>query len=407
VKPALVVALAAVTLALAASACRRSPGPAPEPAASASTKTDAAAIPVSSDLPAAASAGGQAAPATSGAPVAFRPVSHDAFGPRVLYTWTTAEQLAELRRDPTLLRRSRSARGKALFDEALERDTNPISKALVKALAQAKLTRRRFAWPSPWATVVGPEDERYGDRLVRVELRPEAILARFSPGSSPRWRFVDKNGQLVPTSTVITAPERLGAILHESPATATTRAFREFVLVSEAMIASWSLETAAIDAEIAASIDALERHDPGPEAALPAGEWAARVPDAWRSAPAASASASGSASALPAPPPPAYEASLAFAIEAYHPDPEHRAALLTALRAARAPAGSARPFEHRPAPPVASPFPDLTEPGVQKQNCVRHGTFVRCAPLPPSSRRAHDGRFCADPDGHMIDCPPR
>ena len=107
-------------------------------------------------------------------------VFHEQFARRTLYTWTTTEQIDELRRTGILLSRSESpAHGTSYAEQvldALARRGDPTA-LLVYPTGYAKA---RHAWASPWATRAGWPDEQYGDQLVRITLKREAIVLALS-----------------------------------------------------------------------------------------------------------------------------------------------------------------------------------------------------------------------------------
>jgi hypothetical protein len=336
-------------------------------------------------------------------------VFDDTFARPVLYTWTTDTQADELRATRVLLARSRSPkRGPSHFDSTLQRDADGTSAALARALRKAPLARRRFAWPAAYATILGFGKERYGDRLIRVELKPEAVVARYAPGTPSPWAFHDLKGHPVAASTVVDHPETLGAIYHvaqASPAAEGREAspgYREYVLCNEAMIASFSESTDAIRAEIDAEIAALRALAGSVSSGAAAGEPAGEADAAW----SAGVGNRARAAAAPDMPPRArYEASLAFGTPPYRPTQPRLAALITALARAR-PSGD--PLDHRPSGTAQASASAAAPPAptrVLKPRCIMDGSFERCTPLPPSRRFAHDGRWCADPvTGAMIAC---
>lgn len=180
---------------------------------------------------------------------------------RVLYTWTTKEQLPVLQKNRRLLFRSVSpASGPAMFDQLLTAGDDDDGLLRTEALKY-----RRFAWPNPWATLLGWEGERYGDVLIRVELRRDAFIGRFDAQgnaepttgeqqAADRWRFVDADGKVVSRAQVHAAPERLGAVYHivqGARGADGTGAFREYVLCNESMIARWEIATDAVTNRIA------------------------------------------------------------------------------------------------------------------------------------------------------------
>jgi hypothetical protein len=179
-------------------------------------------------------------------------VRRDAPVRKVLYTWTTRAQTEELRARPVLLTREVADGGEvSRFDAALADAPGPVPELLRKPGRRA----RRFAWPLPWATVMGWDGTGWGTDLVRVELKPEAITAVFSPGEP--WQFLDLEGRHVELRAVLAAPERLAVVYHVAPASAERPGLREHVIVGEQMIASWSLGTEEIRAAIAADAEAL------------------------------------------------------------------------------------------------------------------------------------------------------
>ena len=128
---------------------------------------------------------------------------------QVLYTWTTREQLAALRRTGVLLMRSESPTyGASLFDHALSIDQDPTSTAMASALATPRLAKRRFAWTAPWATLFGLADTTYGDELLRVVVRRDAVIGRYAPGEPSPWSFFDGRGNPVAVAEVVARNRR-------------------------------------------------------------------------------------------------------------------------------------------------------------------------------------------------------
>jgi hypothetical protein len=103
-------------------------------------------------------AGGMASPAKS-ALFADQVVWNMAPAQRVLYSWTTAEQIAELRRDRVLLTHTETAglgRGYAFTSiDALAARGSSSSHKLLGRLSQELFLKARFAWPHPWAARMG------------------------------------------------------------------------------------------------------------------------------------------------------------------------------------------------------------------------------------------------------------
>jgi hypothetical protein len=204
-------------------------------------------------------------------------IDDDRFARRTLYSWTTSEQVAALRRRPALLTRTESCTfGRSFYQQVIDARA-ARGDTVAQLLAGPAFTRLRFAWPSAWPTVVAPDaspapsgavptaaagDLPYGDQLLRVELRDMAVVARFD--SRRGWAFADVEGHAIPPAEALARPERIAAVYfvnHGDVADAEGRVrepYREYVLVNESQIARWSIGGDEARAEIAASIDALE-----------------------------------------------------------------------------------------------------------------------------------------------------
>jgi hypothetical protein len=189
-------------------------------------------------------------------------VSSDDFARSVFYTWTSPDQVAALRSSHALLvATSQSSLHPSPYLRLLaelRRSGQPGHELAQLLLEHSQLQGRRYAWISPFATVLGLGERTYGEALIEVVLRPEAIigrLARAPKGDSP-FRFVDLSGNPIPESQVMAHPERLAAIYHlrpQNPQEPTDFVpFREYILCNEAMVLSWSVGTEAIRARLAA-----------------------------------------------------------------------------------------------------------------------------------------------------------
>lgn len=172
--------------------------------------------------------------------------------PRVLYTWTTADQIARLSGHRMLLTRTESpTRGQTGFALRIAEHAEQTGSPTAALLSRPGLARHRYAWHNPWATALGWQEETYGDDLIAVELRDEAWMGIFDVQAEVPLRFVDMKGQAVSDAMVLASPERIGVILHRKPSTwvpdpkyytfgMTIPAYREYVLCNEAMIKRWS-----------------------------------------------------------------------------------------------------------------------------------------------------------------------
>jgi hypothetical protein len=177
------------------------------------------------------------------------PVTAEHFARRVLYTWTTAEQVEDLRRDRRLLVREESPERGASYFEQLVHELAIHGNATAKLLDSTGFAKSRFAWPAPWATREGWEGEKYGDHLIRVVLKPEAIVLAVDVAGAFRAR--DLANRPVALDDVAARPERIAAVYFE------TGLYREYVLCNESMIATWSVGTQDIADELAAEVRSL------------------------------------------------------------------------------------------------------------------------------------------------------
>jgi hypothetical protein len=190
--------------------------------------------------------------------------------PLVFYSWTTAEQVAELRANSVLFSRSeRTGLGRGLvFDTLANLATNRQDDTgkLAKLLGEQLFITARFGWTNHWATRMGWSGEQYGDQLIRIELKPEAWIVEFD---GVNFSVTDVNHQYVPPEQIFATPERIGAIyfLRGSSAGGPScgtfccsggNGFREFVLGNLAMVKQWSLGTQDIQQKLGDDIAKLK-----------------------------------------------------------------------------------------------------------------------------------------------------
>ncbi len=186
-------------------------------------------------------------------------VSHTHVARPVLYTWTREAQIEELRAGAPVLSRSSSTTGvRSGLDLALEQDDSEFA----RLLRRPGLARWRFAWPSPWATRMGwPVTGDYGDRLLRIELQSEALIAVYDSRITPRVvRFFTDEGNDVPFEDAMRVPQFWAAVHHVQShpgPDGETRLAREFVLVNESMIERVTYGTPEIASELAVELERL------------------------------------------------------------------------------------------------------------------------------------------------------
>jgi hypothetical protein len=295
---------------------------------------------------------------------------------RILYTWTTPDQVEALAKDRVLLTRTESpVHGPSFYDQVLA-ERAASGDALAKKLRTEAFARARHAWANPWATVLGWEGESYGDELIVVELKPEAWTAVLAT-STASFRVVDADNHEVPMTEAVAHPERIGAVyfVHDAPAKgppgsfagpADRPSYREYVLCNEAMIARWSIGPATTAPAVTASAELAERlavalqGKPQFHASM---EWNKRVAtETWRlTDPPAGLYA-------------AYEAAIAFPNTNYAPTAQSMTDLGARLRMLKSRVPS---LTHEPvvAPPSASAKP--LPPPVPRKVKPQTGTWAR------------------------------
>jgi hypothetical protein len=246
---------------------------------------------------------------------------------RVLYSWTTPDQVRELRAGRNLLWKGPASGNLSAFDAKLWRLYN--SDRIARMFFNPPFLLQRFAWPHPFATRIGGDVASYGDELLRITLKEEALLAAFYPMNEPpeRWTFHDMAGKPVPEAEALRRASQIAAVYHVHLTDGSGPTFREYVICNEAMIASWSVATDEISKQfqqeqraIALWRRALDESRPtmSPEALL---AWKnSLVHTSWKEPPARWTLES------------MFESTLAFATEHHAPDAHRVDELLKALR---------------------------------------------------------------------------
>jgi hypothetical protein len=197
-------------------------------------------------------------------------VTDDHYYRSVLYTWTSPAQVSALRQSHVLLTATTATGGfvSPFLRELALFATDPGSgRDVARLLLTApSLSRRRYAWPAPFATSLGLGARTYGTSLIRIALRDDAWIGRFDPAVAEPFEFVDSANVVVSTAEVLAHPERLGAIFHIRHERGA--AIREYVICNAAAISSWSVATpeirAAVDADLAmlAALSRDQRREP-------------------------------------------------------------------------------------------------------------------------------------------------
>lgn len=290
--------------------------------------------------------GGTATVCTAGSDaLAAQSVPFPSGSPRVFYSWTTAEQVAELRAGgPLFSRTERDGLGRGYAFTALATfatSSETPAGELARVIGEELFVNARYGWTNTWGTHLGWPGESYGGSLIRIELAAEAWIVQFD---GYNLMVLDAEGNEVALEAALATPERIGALYFlrgESAGGPTcgtffggSNGYREFVLGNPAMVARWSVTTseilAQLDADIAA-IDELAASLAGCEVPAYTESWNAEVVCGWTYQWSE----------------PGYESALAMPSELYYPTPERLLALVASLRNARF---VVDPFEDPPPP---------------------------------------------------------
>lgn len=267
---------------------------------------------------------------------------------RALYSWTTLQQAQELLTGVPLLSRTErpgSGPGYALeYVRTVYVPTSDVESSILDVLRSEQFSRARYAWPHAWATRMGwpatseAPAEVYGDQLLEVVVRPEALWIVVGQGP---LQVVGQDGTVLGAETAVAEPDRIVGVFFNNGAALggatceqcsgsfrrctperATSAYREFILMNPNMIESWSLGTDAIRSVVRADIQRLTQFFQTTRACPnlePFEEWAGGVVcRSW----ANTGTEQG-----------AYEASLALMSPCYQARPAEIAAIVSTLEA--------------------------------------------------------------------------
>lgn len=313
--------------------------PADVPSATTNTRQDTPSPPVAAPNPTPASAPEPPPPArlTLEQRLDKRAVTDERYARRELYSWTTPDQLTLLRQTNTLLVATAKTHGApSPYSRLLTRlsQTPGQTGELAKLFAEHPgLSKRRYAWPSPFATAIPLGERSYGHALLRIVLKDESYVAKLDPLEKDAFSFVDLRGSAVSLGDALQHPERIAAVFHIRRKPDGGPRFREYIVCNESMIARWSVgtpqERAVVTAEAALIADLL----PSPLVSALGKTQPLDANIAW-------SHAADNPTLLDA-----WRATLAFDSPKYKPSPKTLKAIADSL-AAYDPAGE--PLEHAP-----------------------------------------------------------
>jgi|GEM_PF-5782881 len=177
---------------------------------------------------------------------------------RVFYSWTTAEQIAELREGTPFLSRAVNAQGSPGTFYSFMAGWAAGGNEMAKFFLREEFQKSRYGWVNPLAyAVVGTQSYPFGDRLLRILLKSEALIAVIIWTAQVRVFAMD--GAEVSFEFLRNHPERLGAIFfddrglydHPEASCYPSGAIREYILPNESMIESWEYATVSVLADVA------------------------------------------------------------------------------------------------------------------------------------------------------------
>jgi hypothetical protein len=174
---------------------------------------------------------------------------------RELYTWTTDEQAAQLRKDKILF--SQAAGSGAPFTFLSNAASGSANGDQLEQGLTGEFQMGRYAWPEPWATRMGWPGQDPGGQLLRILLKPEALVLVALPGSVTVF---DAQARSVATSDALAQPERIGAIYFDTSNETSGNCgggYREFLVGNLAMVQEWSIGTQQIAERVAANVALL------------------------------------------------------------------------------------------------------------------------------------------------------
>jgi hypothetical protein len=313
----------------------------------------------------------------------------------VLYSWTTGEQAAALRRDRRLLLKGSQDAPLSAYDAGLWQLYN--QERLARLLFNPPFLMHRYAWAGAWATRFSADARSYGDELIRITLKEDALVVAFFPGApaASRWAIFDMKGQRMTEAEALKKASKIAAVYHVHRTQAGEPTFREFIVCNEAMVESWALATDDIKGQLRKEQQALDlwrrsQSDgrPGltPQEIL---SWQSALSDgAWATAPSSGREA-------------IYESALAFAIDRYTPTTINADEILASLASLKI-EGAA--LEHRPGlpEPRIGPIPGALASVPPKKVCFR-GTMVGEMHCHMEERNAFP---CRNAQGVVTSCPP-
>jgi len=248
----------------------------------------------------------------------------------VVWSWTTAEQIAELRAGESLFSRVTNKDGeRGYLHQVLQQKTGLAA----ELLRSKRFDKGRFGWWNPWATCDGFRGERWGDRLLRIELRTDGWLAVVR-SSEPKPKVLDLDNREVSETRLSTQPERLAGayFVHDAllggerdwcdPSVGGwATGYREVYLGDELRVGRWSYDSPQLRDRLTAAANALEAlGNAADERPTPMCKWQQEVAHCWEDG------------GRPMTPLETFRRGLAFSSPEYNATPENLRRLAALLR---------------------------------------------------------------------------
>lgn len=214
-------------------------------------------------------------------------VCGEKFLTNTFYTWTTQEQITELKKTNVLLTKSVSSKNEySIYDLSL-RDSSLLTNEFAAILKDPQFAKKRFAWVNSWATIMGWKNETYGDCLIKITLKDSAIIGKFDiTNKSEPIAFYFLSGKKLTKTEIQLHKNKITAVYHVNNYMGmrnsyahknksktsykqsenakvkkeyTAIPFREYVIVNESMISNFSFSNDQIADVINGEINYLDR----------------------------------------------------------------------------------------------------------------------------------------------------
>ena len=117
---------------------------------------------------------------------------------RYIYTWTSQEQIDEIRNGGPVLSRSEASDGSKCYFDSIT-DLYPCSNKNAWFHIDREIhDKKRFGWTNLWSTSMGYQGEKYGNKLMRIKLKPNSYIAHIKTQNGQTYvNFTDLEGKYI------------------------------------------------------------------------------------------------------------------------------------------------------------------------------------------------------------------